>query len=56
MSLEIILSFVVTLLLSTLLVPVVGKITKKLGIIAQVNNRTIHKGIIARTGGYAIRS
>ena len=54
MSLEIILSFVVTLMLSTLLVPIVGKITKKLGIIAHVNNRTIHKGIIARTGGYAI--
>ena len=34
--------------------PIVGKISKKLGIIAHVNNRTIHKGIIARTGGYAI--
>ena len=54
MGLEIILSFLVTLLFSTLLVPIVGKITKRLGIIAQVNNRTVHKGIIARTGGYAI--
>jgi len=32
----------------------VGKVSKKLGIIAHTNNRTIHKGIIARTGGYAI--
>ena len=54
MSFEIILSFVVTLIMSIILVPIVGKITKKLGIIAQVNNRTVHKGIIARTGGYAI--
>lgn len=54
MGLEIILSFAVTLLISTLLVPIVGKITKRLGIIAHVNNRTVHKGIIPRTGGYAI--
>ena len=54
MSWEIILSFIVTFIISVFLVPVVGKITKKLGIIAQVNNRTVHKGIIARTGGYAI--
>lgn len=54
MSLEICLSFIVTFLISLLLVPIVGKVSKKLGIIAHVNNRTIHKGIIARTGGYAI--
>ena len=54
MSLEICLSFIVTFLISLVLVPFVGKITKKLGIIAHTNNRTIHKGIIARTGGYAI--
>lgn len=54
MSIEICLSFIVTFLLSLILVPTVGKITKKLGIIAHTNNRTIHKGIIARTGGYAI--
>lgn len=54
MSLEIILSFVVTLIMSIVLVPIVGRITKELGIIAQVNNRTVHKGIIPRTGGYAI--
>ena len=54
MSLEICLSFIVTFLVSLVLVPIVGKISKKLGIIAHTNNRTIHKGIIARTGGYAI--
>ncbi|WP_028042558.1 MraY family glycosyltransferase [Candidatus Stoquefichus massiliensis] len=54
MSLEICLSFVVTFIISLLLVPVVSKISKKLGIIAHTNKRTIHKGIIARTGGYAI--
>ena len=54
MNLEICLSFIVTFFISLLLVPIVNKITKKLGIIAHTNNRTIHKGIIARTGGYAI--
>lgn len=54
MSLEICLSFVVTFVLSLILVPIVGKVSKKLGIIAHTNKRTIHKGIIARTGGYAI--
>lgn len=54
MSLEICLSFIVTLIISLILVPFVSKISKQLGIIAHTNNRTIHKGIIARTGGYAI--
>lgn len=54
MSIEICLSFIVTFLVSLILVPMVGKVSKKLGIIAHTNNRTIHKGIIARTGGYAI--
>lgn len=54
MSLEICLSFIVTFMISLILVPFVSKISKKLGIIAHTNNRTIHKGIIARTGGYAI--
>ena len=54
MSLEICLSFVITFIISCLLVPFVSKISKKLGIIAHTNKRTIHKGIIARTGGYAI--
>lgn len=54
MSLVICLSFLVTFVLSLILVPIVSKITKQLGIIAHTNNRTIHKGVIARTGGYAI--
>lgn len=54
MSLEICLSFVVTFIISLILVPIVSKVSKKLGIIAHTNKRTIHKGIIARTGGYAI--
>jgi UDP-N-acetylmuramyl pentapeptide phosphotransferase/UDP-N-acetylglucosamine-1-phosphate transferase len=54
MELTICLSFIVTFLISLVLVPIVNKITKELGIIAHTNNRTIHKGIIARTGGYAI--
>lgn len=54
MSLEICLSFVVTFIISLALVPIVSKVSKQLGIIAHTNNRTIHKGIIARTGGYAI--
>ena len=54
MSLIICLSFLVTFVLSLILVPIVSKVTKRLGIIAHTNNRTIHKGIIARTGGYAI--
>lgn len=54
MSLKICLSFLVTFIISLIFVPIVGKVSKKLGIIAHVNNRTIHSGIIARTGGYAI--
>lgn len=54
MSLEIYLSFILTFAICFLLVPIVSKISKKLGIIAHTNKRTIHKGIIARTGGYAI--
>jgi len=54
MSLEICLSFVVTFFISVATVPLVGHISKKLGIIAHTNKRTIHTGIIARTGGYAI--
>lgn len=54
MNLEICFSFIVTFFISLILVPIVSKITKNLGIIAHTNSRTIHSGIIARTGGYAI--
>lgn len=54
MDMSIILSFGVAFLISVLLVPLVGKATKQLGIIAHTNKRTVHHGIIPRTGGYAI--
>ncbi|EMD17617.1 hypothetical protein HMPREF9943_00049 [Eggerthia catenaformis OT 569 = DSM 20559] len=54
MTRENILSFIVTFLLSLLIVPWIGKVTKRMGIIAHTNSRTIHKGIIPRTGGYGI--
>ncbi|MCD7892171.1 MAG: undecaprenyl/decaprenyl-phosphate alpha-N-acetylglucosaminyl 1-phosphate transferase [Erysipelotrichaceae bacterium] len=54
MSLQICLSFVVTFVISFVLVPLVSKVTKQLGIIAHTNNRTVHKGEIPRTGGYAV--
>ncbi len=54
MDMSIILSFGVAFLISVLLVPLVGKATKQLGIIAHTNKTTVHHGIIPRTGGYAI--
>lgn len=54
MSIHTILSFVVTFIIAAFLVPLVGKVTKNMGIIAHENKRTIHHGIIPRTGGYAI--
>ncbi|MEG0367093.1 MAG: MraY family glycosyltransferase [Coprobacillus sp.] len=54
MSIEIWLSFIVTCLISIIFVPLMSKVSKKLGIIAQTNKRTIHTGIVARTGGYVI--
>jgi len=54
MTLTIALSFIVTFVIAAVFVPVIGEITKKMGIIAHTNERTIHKGIIPRTGGYGI--
>ncbi|MBP3275752.1 MraY family glycosyltransferase [Kandleria sp.] len=54
MDMEIILHLGVSFVISLIFVPIIGRITKKLGIIAHINERTIHKGIISRTGGYAI--
>ena len=54
MTSYIILSFIVAFFISLASVPIVSKITTDLGIIAQTNKRTIHQGIIPRTGGYAI--
>lgn len=54
MTLNNILAFCVTFIISVILTPFIGKITKEMGIIAYTNNRTVHHGIIPRTGGYAI--
>lgn len=54
MTLNNILAFCVTFIISVILTPFIGKITKEMGIIAHTNNRTVHHVIIPRTGGYAI--
>lgn len=54
MSMQIFWSFLVTLGLSACFVPLVNKAGRHLGIIAEQNKRTIHKGKIARIGGMAI--
>lgn len=54
MTLNNILAFCVTFIISVILTPFIGKITKEMGIIAHTNIRTVHHGIIPRTGGYAI--
>ena len=54
MTLNNILAFCVTFIISVILTPFIGKITKEMGIIAHTNSRTVHHGIIPRTGGYAI--
>lgn len=54
MSLEICLSSIMTFIISLILVPLVSKMSEQLGIIVHTNRRTIHKGTVARTGGYAI--
>ena len=46
--------FVVPLILSTIFTPLVNRIAMKLDIYAQLNERTIHTGQIARIGGVAI--
>ncbi len=54
MSLTVILSFVVTTIISALMIPLVNKAGNQLGIVAHMNKRTVHKHEIARIGGYAI--
>ena len=54
MNISILLSFIIALVISALLVPVVKKVGNQLNIIAVQNQRTIHKGRIVRIGGYAI--
>lgn len=54
MSMEIILSFMVTMFISVLLIPIVIRYGRKLDIVAKKNHRTVHKKEIVRIGGYAI--
>lgn len=54
MSLTVILSFVVTTIISACLIPFTIKAANQLGIVAHMNERTVHKHEIARIGGYAI--
>lgn len=54
MNLSIIMSFVVTVVISAILVPMVMKAGAKLGIVAHKNERTVHKVDVPRIGGYAI--
>jgi UDP-N-acetylmuramyl pentapeptide phosphotransferase/UDP-N-acetylglucosamine-1-phosphate transferase len=51
---EIILSFMVTMFISVLLIPIVIRYGTKLDIVAKKNHRTVHKKEIVRIGGYAI--
>ena len=54
MTLTFVLSFVVTMILSAAMIPLIIKVGNQLGIVAHMNKRTVHKHEIARIGGYAI--
>lgn len=54
MSLTVILSFVVTTIISACLMPFIIKAANQLGIVAHMNERTVHHHEIPRIGGYAI--
>ena len=54
MNPSLIMSFVVTMVITALLRPIVMKIGAKLGIVAHKNKRTVHKVEVPRIGGYAI--
>lgn len=54
MNMEIILSFVVTMFVATILVPIICYVGKKLKIVAKINKRTVHTHEVPRIGGYAI--
>lgn len=54
MNPSLIMSFVVTMVITALLIPIVMKIGAKLGIVAHINKRTVHKVEVPRIGGYAI--
>ena len=54
MTLTVVLSFVVTMILSATMIPLIIKVGNQLGIVAHMNKRTVHKHEIASIGGYAI--
>lgn len=54
MNISLIMSFVVTMTISAMLIPVVVKMGRQLGIVAHKNKRTVHKIEVPRIGGYAI--
>ena len=54
MTLTVVLSFVVTMILSAAMIPLIIKVGNQLGIVAHMNKRTVHKHEIARIGGYTI--
>lgn len=54
MNPSLIMSFVVTMVITALLIPIVMRIGAKLGIVAHKNKRTVHKVEVPRIGGYAI--
>lgn len=54
MHVELILSFVITMIIATMLVPLVNKAGEKLAIVAKKNERTVHVQEVTRIGGYAI--
>lgn len=54
MNPSLIMSFVVTMIISIIMIPVVMKAGKQLGIVAHKDKRTVHKVEVPRIGGYAI--
>lgn len=54
MNPSLIMSFIVTMIITALLIPIVMKVGTKLGIVAHKNKRTVHKVEVPRIGGYAI--
>ena len=46
--------FLLTLLVSTIMVPFVIRFAKKIGAVDKPNNRKVHKGVMPRIGGLAI--
>lgn len=54
MTLNVLLSFIVTLAISACIMPILIKVGKDLDIVAHMNKRTVHKHEIVRIGGYGV--